>query len=948
MAWASAIVKTVGQLPLVLDQAGVCVSILQISMQKYARLLKAEPASEPPASNRKPASPPDPQAVPTVPASAIWELSWSRLGEKERALLQLCSLLPPHDIPVRLLQAGKRDVGWMLDDETVTETVSRLLSFSLVLSSPDDSSISVPPVVHAWVRRRLERDARALRDCREQVVLMVTSSLASSSKDGDGDGDDDGGDDSQPPAEPSYDRLVLPHLVCCTEIVESLFDGSSTTSSKPLDWRSREAVCALARAYQRLADADQACALYRLALRGLKTRAEDDDDNECTAQDLRTMDALGRSLAGQGAHADALTWYTRALAGAERVPGQSALVWTVLQHMAMLCADQGDHDGAAELYRRALALQEKKYGVRHAAVLATRHRLARVLAQQGRPQEALALLQALLRAREDSPAAGALHPLTLETLRSMADVLELQGKHAEALETLRTVLDRRERTLGSGHCAVLEMVDAIAGLYRRRRLWAEALDWYVRLLDGLVVLFGRAAGAAGAPGEEGAPADAGAPAGAARTEGAAGAAGAVGAEAAGTGAADSEAAEARVRADKQPWTLATVATVADIHLQLGRYDDAEKGYRRAQAGFAALGMAVRELELAASLSAALCGRGDYAEALDCSRTAAKSLERRLGGDHPSALAATAAMARIQHQQGNLADALTGCQRVLAMRTKRWGPQHATTLAAASALAAVLADQGDFARAAPLFVSTRTAQEQLLGPSHTDVLDTVQGHALLLAELGSHTEALQLHRRMATSVAEMLGDSATGHPAVAVAIYHLATSLERNGLLAEAAQSYSQAQAALPAAHPVVLLATRGQGSVHFAAQRFTEAHALLVRAHTGLAARLGERHPETLRTAIALAAALLKLRRLPDAHELCTATLRGCEAALGPEHPLTLAAVHGLASVCRKRRRWSEAAAGYRRARDGRERLLGRAHPASHESRVALARAKRRSWGWIF
>jgi hypothetical protein len=103
MAWASTIVKTIGQLPLALDQVGAYICSLQISLQKYAKLLKSEPERQ---MYEK--------ITNTTHLDAIWEISWSKLSEKAKGLLQLCSLLSAHDIPLKLLQGGKRDIGWMI------------------------------------------------------------------------------------------------------------------------------------------------------------------------------------------------------------------------------------------------------------------------------------------------------------------------------------------------------------------------------------------------------------------------------------------------------------------------------------------------------------------------------------------------------------------------------------------------------------------------------------------------------------------------------------------------------------------------------------------------------------------------------------------------------------------------------------------------------------------
>ncbi|KAF8539400.1 hypothetical protein BDD12DRAFT_98802 [Trichophaea hybrida] len=855
MAWASTIVKTIGQLPLALDQVGAYICSLQISLQKYAKLLKSEPERQ---MNEK--------ITNTIHLGAIWEISWSKLSEKAKGLLQLCSLLSAHDIPLKLLQGGKRDIGLMIDDETITETIGCLLSFSFASVSPDDTSISIPPLVHTWIQQRLEQDEKALQQYRELVTYMLTSSFVF--------------DDAKTLSEWSYERQILPHIIRCTEIVES----QSNWGGKSMDDRSKEVVCSLAKAYERLSDPQKACSLYKLALNGVKKPGY-------TIQDFKTMDAYGMNLALQGKHEEALNWYTQALEGAESTVGmENILVLSIVLHIATVFMEQGQYDQAAEQYQRVLLVQEKKYGKDHLKTLETLYRLAVTYIHQENHDAALELLHKVRDVRERSPSLGNSHPSTLETLESIAKVLEKQAKYHEALEIHHSVVDRKVSSLGENHHSTLETVDGIASMYARQEMWNEALDWNGKLLDGLSKLFG---------------------------------AGNV----------------------KHPWTFSTFTRIADVHHHLGKYHDAEKGYKKAYAGFKDLGIETKELETAIKIGTVLRKRGHYTEALSCSRTAEKELEKKLGRDHTSTLAAVLNVASIFDMQGNYAEAFKRYQQVLTLYTKLSGPQHPDSLATTSAIANILTKQGAFQKASQLYTSTQPTQEKVLGPNHPQTLSTIQGHAILLSELGKYDHSIQLQERVVTAVSNALGIS---HPETHIATYHLAVAVENKGQLTEASKCYNQVISGLPAQHPYVLLATRGMGNIHLLSQRYEQAYSLYQRATSGLKEMLGDKHPETLRAVTSQALALMKMGRLEESESMYRDALGSCGETLGAEHPLTLTAVHGLAQACKKRKKFKEATAGFRRAKEGREKVFSKAHRDTEESRRALVKVKRRSWGWFF
>ncbi|CCX33329.1 Similar to Nephrocystin-3; acc. no. A0JM23 [Pyronema omphalodes CBS 100304] len=460
MAWASAIIKAVGQLPLALDQVGAYILTLEIPFQKYARYLKNEPDTT--SNNEK--------AMNTGRMHVIWNITWNKLSEKAKGLLQLCALLQAQDIPLKMLQGGKRDIGWMIDDETIQETISSLISFSFITSSSDDTSISVHQMIHAWVRQRLDADPAALQEYKEQVAYMVTSSFDFDDKQS----SSASTNSSHMNADCSYLRQILPHIERVAEIVES----QNRTGAEFND-RSKEVVVTLAKAYERLSEPMKAASLYKLALRDVKK-------GECTMQDYITMDAFGTNLVAHGQLDEAREWYTWALEGAEEsVGGENPLTITLLLHLAALYTQKEELTKAADAYQRVLTVQEKKFGKKHVKTLKTRYELAVVLLAQGNDSVSLDLLQTVLEAREKNPSIGPNHASTLEVLQFMAHLLEKQGKLQESLKMYQTLRTRRTTVYGPAHKTTLEATDAISRLFVASRSWQEGLEWSEKLLEGI-------------------------------------------------------------------------------------------------------------------------------------------------------------------------------------------------------------------------------------------------------------------------------------------------------------------------------------------------------------------------------------------------------------------------------------------------------------------------------
>ncbi|WP_186315492.1 tetratricopeptide repeat protein [Catellatospora sichuanensis] len=110
--------------------------------------------------------------------------------------------------------------------------------------------------------------------------------------------------------------------------------------------------------------------------------------------------------------------------------------------------DLGSYAVASEAFRRAYNIQVSEDGPDHPDTLTSRNNLALALRDMGRWDEALAVQQEVLAARER--VLGPDHPDTLTSRNNLALALRDMGRWDEALAVQQEVLAARERVLGPG------------------------------------------------------------------------------------------------------------------------------------------------------------------------------------------------------------------------------------------------------------------------------------------------------------------------------------------------------------------------------------------------------------------------------------------------------------------------------------------------------------------
>ena len=225
-----------------------------------------------------------------------------------------------------------------------------------------------------------------------------------------------------------------------------------------------------------------------------------------------SMSNLGRVLDLQGKYVEAEKMYRQSLAVREAALGRDHPdVATNLNNLAKVVQDLGKDQqiGVSEarararaggavgglteaenMYRRALAIQDRSLGRDHPATALTLNNLGGLLAVRGDFAQAETMQRAALGTMEK--VFGEQHPDTAAVLTSLAIALDNQGKIVEAEATYKRAIDASRRT---GNPRALLINDANLGyaLAKRGRN-REALPYYKEAIETVDFLYSQTRG----------------------------------------------------------------------------------------------------------------------------------------------------------------------------------------------------------------------------------------------------------------------------------------------------------------------------------------------------------------------------------------------------------------------------------------------------------------------
>jgi len=182
------------------------------------------------------------------------------------------------------------------------------------------------------------------------------------------------------------------------------------------------------------------------------------------------LNQAGMALQGLARYSVAEPLYRRALAMQERRYGPNdPQVASLLNNLASLLTATNRLTEAEPLMRRALAIAEKNFGPEHANVATHLNNLAQLLQDTNRLDEAESLMRQALKIDEQS--FGPEHPNVAVRLRNLAGLLQVTNRFTEAEPLIRRALEIDEHSLGPEHSNFAASLNNLAQLlYDTNRL----------------------------------------------------------------------------------------------------------------------------------------------------------------------------------------------------------------------------------------------------------------------------------------------------------------------------------------------------------------------------------------------------------------------------------------------------------------------------------------------
>jgi tetratricopeptide (TPR) repeat protein len=348
--------------------------------------------------------------------------------------------------------------------------------------------------------------------------------------------------------------------------------------------------------------------------------------------------------------------------------------------------------------------------------------------------------------------------------------------------------------------------------------------------------------------------------------------------------------------EEDPGVAALIANMAYVHDRQGRYDEAERSYKRALSIREKSADAVEAAEALDGLAGVYTNQGRYGEAEQAAKRAISLRERALDPNHPLVAASLSSLGFLYGTQGRYSEAEAVFRRALAINEKALGREHAIVGSNLGNLGSVLDEQARYAEAEQAYQRALAIEEKALGPTHPQLAVTLNNLAAFHERLGRHDEAEALFKRALAIKEQRLSPD---HPDVAVALNNLAVVYGEQGRLAEGEALNRRALAirekVFGREHPDVAASLNNLADSLGALGRKQEQEPLLRRALAIREKTQGPNHPDV---ALLLAnLAVLQFdehARHDEAERLLKRALSIYRTALGPNHPDTAETLHSL------------------------------------------------------
>jgi eukaryotic-like serine/threonine-protein kinase len=324
--------------------------------------------------------------------------------------------------------------------------------------------------------------------------------------------------------------------------------------------------------------------------------------------------------------------------------------------------------------------------------------------------------------------------------------------------------------------------------------------------------------------------------------------------------------EARSLGPDHPRVARSHYVLAGLLRRLGEFDAAREHY--------ALALAIRERQdnlddIAVSLTGLAnleVDVGRYDEACQLYRRALAITARGAGSESPRYASHLSGLALAQWALGQADSARASFERVVAIQRRTLPPDDLDLAWSLTGLATMYADGDSLPRARALGEEALAIQERALGPDHTEVAETLDLLGNLHRREGNHAQALALHQREVAIWEQAVGDQ---NPTYAMALDHLSRDLASLGRLDEAIAAAERAHAVfastLPADHPALVQNQVVRGTLYRIDGQLDSARSLLEAALAARVAAFGADGRDILEVEIELGRVSQLQLRWPEA-----------------------------------------------------------------------------------
>ncbi|KWT75279.1 tetratricopeptide repeat protein [Candidatus Magnetominusculus xianensis] len=424
---AKEISRTLGGLPLALDQAGAFIEATQCGLKKYIDIYKIKSSGlhgtriiHGAATEHE-----HPESVTTT-----FTLCFDKVLESSPVageLIRFCAFLDPDGIPIEIFTGGASKLG-----EELSKAASDQYEFELMLSEASRYSL-------------IEREGDTL-EIHRLVQAVIKDGMS--------------GNDQRQWAERAVNAVnkVFPYVELKNWPICKRLLSSGQACAGLIEWYNIETVEAalllnhIGFYLNETGRYEQAEPMYK---RSLEIREQVlGKDHFGTATGLNNLAGL---YDAQGRYKEAEPMYQRSLEIREQVLGKDhPATAESLNNLAGLYREQGRYEEAEQMYKRSLGIREQVLGKDHPDTATSLNNLAGLYrAQGGRYEEAEQMYKRSLGIREQ--VLGKDHPDTATSLNNLAGLYYAQGMYEEAEPLMKRAIGIREKVLGASHPTVVTM-----------------------------------------------------------------------------------------------------------------------------------------------------------------------------------------------------------------------------------------------------------------------------------------------------------------------------------------------------------------------------------------------------------------------------------------------------------------------------------------------------------